>query len=464
MKQVKEVNANPQYLPITLHEELIQKTMEEAAKTKQWVLIFVIGTKPCFYKFYGSVVEAEKAGIPHIILNSNQHYDGSLTYGEKELDYAGKIAVDFNIRGGLAQKSAELITKTAWFATYLKEKWPTVTAIPVVLGDTILTATVSTAWMFTRQEKAIHNEAGLRSMSPAIMRDALSVDAETFIQRQFTDKWHLQTNEPFPEQWDTYVASKSCEFLFAPLELNKQHLLREGHPENKIWTTGGVVVEALEAKKHEKPTKSIFETYPQLEHDEWIRVDIHRKENQVKGRTEAIVKGIKALVEKGHKVCFVEMNTTKDSMEKYHLMPIFEKLKQNKNFLYTPLWPEFANVLEFYQSKHCRTALTDSGGVQEDMNLLHKPCITVRFNTDRPETIMQVKNNVLAPPITAGFFAKTVDAVCSNDALLKEMTKQQEIYGEKVAEKFIHTIKEFMQSNKRPMSWAHNDLGYTIEE
>ncbi len=240
--------------------------------------------------------------------------------------------------------------------------------------------------------------------------------------------------------------------------------MREGHPENKIWVTGGVVVEALEAKRHEVPTQSIFEKYPKLEQGQWIRVDIHRNENQVKGRIEAVVRGIKELVEKGHNICFVEMNRTKESMEKYNLLPIFERLRHNKNFLYTTLWPEFANVLEFYQSKHCLTALTDSGGVQEDMNILHKPCITVRFSTDRPETVMHVKNNLLAPPITGKFFAKTVDAVCSNDSLLEEMTKQPMIYGDNVSKKFIFAIQQLMESGKRPMSWAHNDLGYDIEE
>ena len=461
---MRQLNINPKYLPITVQEEIIKRTMEDAERTKRWVLIFVIGTKPCFYKFYGSVIEAEKAAIPYIILNSNQHYDSTLTYGAQEFDYAKKIAVDFNIRGDLAEKAAELVTKTAWLAKYIKEKWPTVTAVPVVLGDTILTATVSAAWMFTRNEKAIHNEAGLRSMTPQVMKEAEKVSSEEFIQRQYTDQWHLQTNEPFPEQWDTFVASKGCEYLFTPLELNRQHLLREGHPDEKIWITGGVVVEALEARKQEKPTESIFTAYPQLENDSWVRVDIHRKENQIKGRTEAIVKGIKELVERGHNVCFVEMNTTKDSLHKYNLMHVFERLKEKKNFLYTPLWPEFANVLEFYQSEHCLTALTDSCGVQEDMNLLHKPCITARFNTDRPETVTLVKNNVLAPPISASFFANTVDAVCKNDALLKEMTTQPNIYGEKVGEKFIGILKSFMEKGKRPMNWAHNDLGYDIEE
>lgn len=461
---MKTINISTGFLPITINEELVKVAVERASNQKKWLLIFVIGTKPCFYKFYGSIIEAEKAEMPYIILNSNQHYDNTLVYGEKEFRYTDKIAVEFNIRGELAEKTAELYLKTAWLARYLKDKWPSLVAVPVVLGDTILTATVPVAWMFTRKEKAIHNEAGLRSMAPDVMKEIKLVDTETFIQRQYTDKWRLYTNEPFPEQWDTYVASKSCEWLFAPLDINRQHLLREGHPENKIWVTGGVVVEALEAKKKERIEQSIFDIYPQLEEGEWIRADIHRKENQVKGRIEAIVKGVKELVERGNKVCFVEMNTTKDSMEKYNLTPIFNKLKENKNFLYTPLWPMFGNVIEFYTSKHCLTALTDSGGVQEDMNLLHKPCITVRFNTDRPETIMSAKNNILAPPITGTFFADVVERVCQDESLLDEMKKARLLYGCDVGRQFIKIIKENMEKGKRPMSWAHNDLGYDIEE
>ena len=123
--------------------------MERAKKEKKWVLAFVIGTKPCFYKFYGSVIAANKAGIPNFIINSNQHYDDILTHGLTEFNLQSQVACNLAIRGGLAQKSAELMMKVSWFARYLKKQWPNVTVVPVVLGDTIMTAIVPAAWMFS---------------------------------------------------------------------------------------------------------------------------------------------------------------------------------------------------------------------------------------------------------------------------------------------------------------------------
>ncbi|MBI5003332.1 UDP-N-acetylglucosamine 2-epimerase [Candidatus Woesearchaeota archaeon] len=460
-KQESHIQIVPKYLPMSINESLIKETMEKAQKEKKWVLVFVIGTKPCFYKFYGSIVEAQKQDVPYIIINSNQHYDANLTYGEKEFDYANKIAVNLSIRGNLAQKSAELFTKFSWFANYLKKEWPEITVMPVVLGDTIMCSIVPAAWMFNREEKAIHNEAGLRSMTATCLPQATTLTPEEFVKEQWYGEWKILTNEPFPEQWDTFVASKGSEFMFAPLELNKQHLIREGHPENKIWVTGGVVVEALERKMQEKPTKSIFEIYPQLTEGEWLRVDIHRKENQVEKRFRAIIECMKILLEKGNKICFIEMNTTRDSLNKYNLRPMIEEMKKSKNFLHTEVWPEYANVIEFYNSKHCLAALTDSGGVQEEMNLLGKPCFTSRFNTDRPETVMDSHSNLLVPPISGAFMAATVDYAVKNEAIMNTMRTAKKLYGKEVAKKFISIVKQLMEENRKPFGWAHDDLGYS---
>jgi len=59
----------PSILPLTLNKDLIRDVMEQAKKERKWVLAFIIGTKPCFYKFYGSIVAADKAKIPYIIIN-----------------------------------------------------------------------------------------------------------------------------------------------------------------------------------------------------------------------------------------------------------------------------------------------------------------------------------------------------------------------------------------------------------
>ncbi|MFH1053058.1 MAG: hypothetical protein V1740_01445, partial [Candidatus Woesearchaeota archaeon] len=198
-------------LPMKINQRLIPYVMEKGRMEKKWVLAFVIGTKPCFYKFYGSVVEADKAGIPNFIINTEQHYDETLTFGIKEFNLNDKIGVNMGIRGNLAQKSAELMIKVSWLANMLKEQWPDVTVIPVVLGDTIMTSIVPPAWMFSRNEKAIQNEAGLRAMAPDAMRQVFDLSVEEFIDKQFNGGWQLLRNEPFPEQWDTFTSAAGSE-------------------------------------------------------------------------------------------------------------------------------------------------------------------------------------------------------------------------------------------------------------
>ena len=224
--------------------------------------------------------------------------------------------------------------------------------------------------------------------------------------------------------------------------------------------TGGVVVEALAKKMEEKPTKSIFEIYPQLASGEWIRVDIHRKENQVQERFTAIIDCMQLLLEKGHKICFIEMNTTRDSLNRYGLRSAVDAMKQFPNFLHTEVWPEYANVIEFYRSSHCLAALTDSGGVQEEMNLLGKPCFTSRFNTDRPETVMDAHNNLLVPPIFGEFMANVVDYAVTNSEIMNTMRTAKKLYGQDVAKKFIAGVQQIMNEKRSPFGWTHEDLGY----
>ena len=82
----------------------IKSAAEKARKDRKWLLAFVVGTKPCFYKFYGAIQAAESNGYPYIVINANQHYDEILTAGIKEFSLQDKIAVNLQIRGDLGQK------------------------------------------------------------------------------------------------------------------------------------------------------------------------------------------------------------------------------------------------------------------------------------------------------------------------------------------------------------------------
>lgn len=454
----------PSMLPLNLNKPLVKSLMEKAQKEKKWVLAFVLGTKPCFYKFYGSIIAANKLDIPSFIINSNQHYDDVLTRGLTEFNLQDQVACNLAIRGDLAQKSAELMMKISWLAKYLKKRWPGVIVVPVVLGDTIMTSIVPAAWMFSRVEKAIQVEAGLRSMAPEVMKKYKKVDVNEFISQQFNGKWMLLRNEPFPEQWDTFTSAAGSEFLFAPVKLNKEHLLREGYPKNNIWVTGGVVVDALELKRKEKSEKSVFDVYPQLERDKWIRVDIHRRENLTPRRFKSIINAMEKLVSLGFSVNFIEMSATRNALDYYKMRPTINKLEKHKNFLHTNVWPEYAHVIEFFESKNCIAALTDSGGVQEELNLLEKACLTCRLSTDRPETVFDAKCNLLVPPVDSDFIVKMIKRVTSDEPLMKKMGKSKKIYGSNVGHKIILTILRLMQKGERPFKWAHESLGLWKEE
>ena len=450
--------------PIFVNNEIIRSAMEKAQQRKQWVLAFFPGTKPCFYKFWGSIKAADDAGLPYLIINAGQHYDDRLTYGKYEFNFRERTACELGIRGDLALKSAELMIKVRWLAKLLKRQWPDVTVVPVVLGDTILTSMVPPAWIFSRGEKAIQNEAGLRSMAPGEMLKLVSLGIDDFIEKQFTGKWELMRNEPMPEQFDTFTSAAGSEFLFAPLELNKEHLIREGHPGQNIWVIGGVVADALDLKRKQKPSKSIFDIYPRLKKGKWLRVDIHRRGNLTPRRFKAIVGAIVKLVEQGRHVNFIEMNATRHALEVYGLQDEFKRLKDRENFLYTEVWPQYSHVIEFFESDRCFSVLTDSGGVQEEMNLLGKACLTCRFNTDRPETVKDAHGNLLVPAVDRDFIAAMVNHLYDTPGLYRKMSSAPKLYGSNVGRKLIDVVRGLMEKGEKPFKWVHEAQGFWQEE
>jgi UDP-N-acetylglucosamine 2-epimerase (non-hydrolysing) len=145
------------------------------------------------------------------------------------------------------------------------------------------------------------------------------------------------------------------------------------------------------------------------------------------------------------------------------LSVLIARLKKSKRFLYTPIWPEYSQVIEFYSSPSCLAAYTDSGGLQEELNMLQKICLTCRFNTDRPETVREGHGNLLIPPISADFIASAIDYVFKNKRLSETLRQARPLYGTKVGEKFIHVLQQLMKKNEKSFLWAHERLGFWQE-
>lgn len=437
--------------------------LEDALADHSFAIALVTATKPDIYKQAPLLPAADRHNVPSFIIHTGQHHDNVLTHGHDEYNLSEQIGANLNIRGGLSQKTSEMHLKTKTLTNQLHDQYGDTTILPIVHGDTLAAGIMPQAWMFATGEKVAHNEAGLRGMAPNYDNRS---NAEQFIDDQLHGDWNIDRAEPFPEQYDTFIGSGASRYQFAPTELNKENLMREGYPHSenqpRIPVVGNSIVDAIKMKKGTEPDESIFDIYPILEdRDDWIRIDIHRRANLQPHRFQAIIKATINLVEAGHNVCFIEMNATKEALEEYGYREKLETLDdQHDNFLFTPLWKKHAHVYEFFESGQCFAALTDSGSVQEELNHIDETiCLTARFNTDRPETIMEAGTNLLVPPISGELMYDMIDHIMSQASLREQLQDGPELYGEDVGETIITFIEQ--HQNDPTYDWSDTKQGFS---
>jgi UDP-N-acetylglucosamine 2-epimerase (non-hydrolysing) len=444
---------------LDIHSERLQRVLDDT----EFAIAVVTATKPDFYKQAPVVAAATENGFPCFIVHTGQHYDDVLGHGLTEYDLESHIAVDMQIRGGLSEKTADLMTRTKTLADHLADKYPETTILPIVHGDTHAAGIFPQAWAFATNQFVAHNEAGLRGMMPSFEH---SEDPETFVFDQFEGDWTLNRAEPFPEQYDTFVGSAASMYHFAPVERNRQHLLDEGYPgavdgAERIPVVGNSIVDAIEMKRDHNLEESIFDIYPVLaERDDWIRVDIHRRANLLRERFSSIVEGVIALVEDGYNVNFVELTATRQALEHYGYRDRLLTLDAERdNFLFTGLWKKHAHVYEFLTSGQCFAEYTDSGSMQEELNVIDEAiCLTARFNTDRPETVMDAASNLLVPPISAEHVHDMVEYVYETDSVRERLADNETLYGENVGQQIV----EFLDARRddEVFEWASGRAGF----
>jgi UDP-N-acetylglucosamine 2-epimerase (non-hydrolysing) len=477
LSKFDNLKIDKEFLPIR-----INKTNLEAIFSKDndfnKALAIVIGTKPDFYKQAPLLIESIREGLPSFIISTGQHYDELLGYGIKEFDLENSIVCDLQIRGDLMEKSSDLIMKFGYFGRYLKSRFLGNRILPIVHGDTLVAGIATLSWVFGLGQKVGQNEAGLRSMSPSIIKQIkMNVNpsrsvVEKFVTDQLSSSWFLTREEPFPEQIDTWVCSSGTKFFFVPTKINKEHLIREGYPEEDIHIVGNSVVDAIGIKRMNKPESSIFELFPKLESGNWIRMDIHRRENLTNHRFNAIIGGLTDLIKNSEfKVVLVLLNATKSALNRFDLYHTLKDLESAypEKFMMTELWKEYGHVVEFLDSGKCWAEITDSGSLQEE--LLYFPKVssfTVRFNTDRPETVFEARGNLLIPPINRMWLPKIITMIYEKGVDYGfNFKKKKQIYGKpgEVSKKIVEIMKkEFENKESNFFPWLHQRFNYWHEK
>ncbi|MDE1857223.1 MAG: UDP-N-acetylglucosamine 2-epimerase [Candidatus Micrarchaeota archaeon] len=460
-------------LPMDIFPDVLEQAVQRSKSANRPIMAVVIGTKPDFYKQAPLVVEAERRGYPVFVIDTGQHFDEVLGFGVKEFDLQRFVGCNLNIRGDLMEKASELIVKFGSFGRHFRKRYGnSVQMLPIVHGDTLVAGIAPLAWVFGIGQKVGQNEAGLRSMCPEAMRGIGidkkpgQADIEKFVDAQLNGKWFIAREEPFPEQIDTWICSAGVRYFFAPTQLNKDNLVREGYPEESAFVVGNSVVDALAIKRSEKSERSVFDLYPQLENGEWIRMDIHRRENLTNRRFSSIVGAITDIVKNtDHKLVLVMLNATASALSKYGYDKELNRLasEHKDRFLMTPLWKEYAHVVEFLDSGHCWAELTDSGSMQEELLYFPKvTSLTARLNTDRPETVFDAKSNVLVPPVSRDWMTAMINEAHRSDGFGSQIRRKKEIYGRpgEVSKRIIEILNKEFEGGKADLyPWLHHRMG-----
>ncbi len=311
----------------------------------------IVGTRPEIIKMAPLVRACAQRNVPYLLLHTGQHY--SYEMDGVFFEELGLPAPHTNLEVGSGTQAYQIgAIVTGVTPIYEREKPDWV----LVEGDTNSVLAAGLAAHKLGLEVG-HVEAGLRSYDRAM-----------------------------PEEINRILTDHLSDHLYAPTEGSRRILRGEGVTDDRIFVTGNTVVDELQLQRPRAEALNVparFGVQPRG----YALATVHRAENtDHEARLRGIVRGLsEAAAATGLEVlCAVHPRTTQ------RLGAL--GLAWGKGVRALPPLP----YLDFL-GLHAQAALTlsDSGGLQEEACCLGVPCVTLRDNTERPESV-EVGANVLA--------------------------------------------------------------------
>ena len=361
-------------------------------------IIHAFGSRACAIKMAPIIKEGIRRNHKNVVVWSGQHYDNNLYRDLFEDLEIPRPDYDIEARGGACGIGARILTEFEKIC--LAEK-----------PDVVLTHGDTYTAMFFSQAAALslvpvgHVEAGLRTYS-----------------------W-----EQYPEQICTKSADACSALFFAATEKNRQDLLSEHVPQDRIFVVGNSVVDAcIQHAKLAREKSKVLGKFPIKR--PFVFWSCHRKENLV---SEKRMGGIfESLLEMTEATFFCSaLPSTKNAAEKYGYL---KRLKAAKHIIWEPCLPKYTDALRIMMEADL--VLTDSGGMQEECAALHIPCLTLRYVTDRPESVYAGANKCVGSEKEA--IVREARKVLNDKAVSGQMRSADNPYGDGNASKRIFDILE----------------------
>jgi UDP-N-acetylglucosamine 2-epimerase (non-hydrolysing) len=299
--------------------------------------------------------------VAHLLVHTGQHYDDNMS--RAFFDALRIPEADINLGIGSGSHAAQVGLTMIAFEKVLREHKPDWV---VVVGDVNATCACS---ITAKKEhvRVAHIEAGLRS-------------------RDMT----------MPEEINRLVTDRLSDLLFTPDRLSGENLRQEGVAEDRIQFVGNIMIDTLEAQRAKAERLKIEDIVRHNSKNgagqskavngfrDYSLLTLHRPSNV---DDPAIISDI---------VNFLTNEFTREMVLLWTVHPRTEK--QLKTF---GLWDAVAGVknlillnpLGYHEllrlNMEAAMVLTDSGGLQEECCVLGTPCLTMRWNTERPVTLRE---------------------------------------------------------------------------
>ena len=349
------------------------------------LVTLIAGARPNFMKIapiIRAIKAAEAAGkdMHYRLVHTGQHYDKNMS--DTFFEELGIPQPDVNLGCGGGTQAEQTAHIMVAFEQYLMAN---PCDLVLVVGD--VTSTMACSIVAKKlNTKVCHVEAGIRS-------------------------WDLT----MPEEINRMVTDSLADYMFTTTDIADRNLLRQGavyaedwQPEQvvlghdrcpqRVWRVGNVMIDTLLKNMPRFRKPAVYDELG-LQEGKYVVMTMHRpanvdEETHLRALMEQIITNVhgEPIVFPIHprtaKIFYGLWGTATDSVEENRaaLHKVFPNL-----YIVDPM-----GYLEFnYLVQHSRAVVTDSGGITEETTVMGVPCITLRDNTERPETCMVGTNELI---------------------------------------------------------------------
>ena len=316
-------------------------------------ITIIAGARPNFMKVAPIINEikkrkAEGVDIDYSLVHTGQHYDKKMSG-----DFFEQLNIpepDANLSAGGGTQAEQTGAIMIRFEEHLMQN---PTDLVLVVGD--VTSTMACA--ITAQKlhiKVAHVEAGIRS-----------------------NDWSM------PEEINRLVTDSITNYFFTTSDVANANLRASGYSDDQIFFVGNCMIDTLLVNRPRFIKPSIWEELG-LREKGYFMMTLHRPANVDEGAK------LKELMDE-------IINNTRDMSLVFPVHPRTKKMLNELGIEHERLhMVDPMSYLEFnYLVERSFAVVTDSGGITEETTVMGVPCLTLRDNTERPETITVGTNELI---------------------------------------------------------------------